>query len=214
MIPLARLPRSIPSSTSTLCRARGLDPLALARRLRLAAALAGCSSGRRRSTSGADSSTSPTRMVGARAAGRARHRQRSRRHRAAGRRRRRPRRPGRSAGRRTRGRSSGRTHSSGCRRTTRRRCAAALATSADLRRGRPGLRHGDEGDRLRRRAASSCDARAHAGSRQAGRRDRRHHARAAPQVIAAGAAPVAVISDLLRRRSRAIESGTTCGSLA
>ena len=82
--------------------------------------------------------------------------------------------------------------------------AAAAGTSGDLHRRRTDLRHGDEGHRATARAASTW-----CGTPRR-RRDRPVVAiggitlERAPEVMAAGAASVAVISDLLRGRSGAM----------
>ena len=145
-------------------------------------------------------------IVDARAHGRRRrHRQRPRRHRAAGRRRRRARRAGRSRAARSRGASSATRRSSGCRRTRRRRSDAACGEPVELRRHRAGLRRPP-----RRRPATHA-----VGSSACARRRRGRPRTRLPlvaiggitldtrrDVIAAGAASVAVISDLLSTATR------------
>ena len=141
---------SIPSSTSTSAACAGLEP-ARGRRCAVPGGGARAPAAPREDPAAARrflALAGGRRRRGARRSARG-HRQRSRRHRAAGRRGRRPRRPGRSAaGRRPRDRRAGRD----------RRPVDAHAAQVDdgaragrrLRRGRPGLRHRDQGHRLRR----------------------------------------------------------------
>ena len=196
------LPRLYPILDIDLCRERRLEPLAV-----LAAFLAGGATLlqlRDKTPATGARARAGRRGGGARArGGRAGDRQRSRRHRAAVGRRRRPRRPGRSAGGRRRGGSSGPMRSSGSRRTTRRRSPRPRATSATYIAVGPiyGTATKDTGYSARGLDLVQARPPDQPGSGPVVAIGGITLERA-PEVIAAGAASVAVISDLLRRRPR------------
>ena len=211
------LRRSTRSSTPTPARGRAATPLDVAARLPRGRGALPAVARQARGQRGPARPRRRARRAARRAAAGAVHRQRPGRHRAAGGRRRRARRAGGPAGGGARRWSSGPGRSSGCPPTRVAQLRARRWNACRLHRGRAGIRHRHQGHRLRARSGSTPVRRAAALAAPATAcrswRSAASRSRRARRCIAAGAASVAVIGDLLAGDPSAARARQSCARL-